>query len=192
MDFGYDKNVFNIGDQFMFGPSILVNPVTDYKVRKRELYLPEAGGWYEFKTGKYLKGGQTIEAEAPYTDIPVYVKAGAIIPCGPEIQFTTEKTADPIRLFVYTGSDGIFTLYEDENVNYNYEKGKFSTIEFDYNEKEKTLTINDRHGEFDGMLNSRTFEIKWITKNNPSAMELNSKPDEVIKYEGKKIFVKMN
>lgn len=192
MDFGYDKNVLNIGDQFMFGPSILVNPVTDYKVRSRKLYLPEDSGWYELKTGKYFEGGQTIEADAPYTDIPVYVKAGAIIPCGPEIQFTSEKTADPIRLFVYTGSDGKFTLYEDENINYNYEKGKFSTIEFDYNEKEKTLTINERHGEFDGMLNSRTFEIKWITKNNHSAMEFNSKPDNVIEYEGKKISVKMN
>ncbi len=192
MDFGNDKNVLNIGDQFMFGPAILVNPITDYKVRSRKLYLPEGSGWYELKTGNYFKGGQIIEAEAPYTDIPVYIKAGAIIPCGPEIQYTTEKPADPIRLFVYTGSDGNFTLYEDENINYNYEKGKFSTIEFDYNEDEKTLTISDRQGEFEGMLNSRTFEIKWISKNNPSAMDFDSKADKVVKYEGKKISVKMN
>jgi alpha-D-xyloside xylohydrolase len=192
LDFGNDKNVLNIGNQFMFGPSILINPVTDYKARERKLYLPAGTNWYELKTGKYLDGGQTITADAPYTDIPIYVKEGSIIPTGPEIQYAMEKPADPIYLFVYTGSDGSFTLYEDENINYNYEKGKFSTIDFQYNEKEQSLTIGERKGEFDGMLNSRTFEIKWISKNKPSGLDFNVNADKVIKYDGKQQKISMD
>jgi alpha-D-xyloside xylohydrolase len=128
MDFGQDKKVLTIGDQYMFGPALLVNPVTEYKVRTRKVYLPAGSGWYDLKSGQYHKGRQAIQADAPYTDIPLFVKAGSILPCGPEIQHTEEKPADPIRLFVYTGGDGSFTLYEDENVNYNYEQGKFAII----------------------------------------------------------------
>jgi len=191
IDFGNDKNVLDINDQFMFGPAFLVNPVTEYKARTRLLYLPAGSGWYELQNGTYFKGGQTIEASSPYTDIPVYVKAGSIIPCGPEIQYTTEKPADPIRLFVYTGMDGSFTLYEDENVNYNYERGKFSTIPLSYNEKEHTLTIGKRYGEYPGMLGTRTFEIKWIGNSNPSGLDFQSKPDAIVIYDGNKQSVGM-
>ena len=184
MDFGYDKKVLDINDQFMFGPAFLVNPVTEYKARTRSLYLPAGSEWYDLRNGNYLKGGRTVEANAPYTDIPVYVKAGSIIPCGPEIQYTTEKPADPIRLFVYTGNDGSFTLYEDENINYNYEKDKFSMIPLSYNEKEHTLNIGKRHGEYPGMLGTRTFEIKWISRNKPSGLDFQSKPDAIVLYDG--------
>jgi len=184
MDFGYDKKVYNIGDQFMFGPSLLINPVTEYKARKRNIYLPEGSGWYEFKSGKYYEGGQTIEADAPYTDIPVFVKAGSIIPAGPEIQYTGEKPADPVRLFVYTGSNGSFTLYEDENINYNYEKGLFTLIPFSYNEKNKELTIGIRQGKFPGMPEKRTFEIKWISKEKPVPMDFSAAPDITLVYNG--------
>jgi alpha-D-xyloside xylohydrolase len=175
----------------MFGPAFLVNPVTEYKARTRSLYLPAGSEWYDLRNGKYLKGGQTIEANAPYADIPVYIKAGSIIPCGPEIQYTTEKPADPIRLFVYTGSDGSFTLYEDENVNYNYEKGEFSTIPLSYNEKEHTLSIGKRLGEYPGMLGTRTLEIKWITRNKPSGLDFQAKPDAIISYNGNEQSIKM-
>lgn len=189
MDFGNDENVYNIGDQFMFGPSILVNPVYEYKSRTRELYLPAGTGWYDFNSGKYYEGGETIEADAPYSDIPLFVKAGSIIPVGPEIQYTTEKSADPIRLYVYTGSDGTFDLYEDENITYDYEKGEFTFIPIIYNEENKQLTIGKREGGFPGMLDSRTFDVVWIIKDNPSAFDLNTKPDEVITYDGNELSI---
>ena len=191
MDFSSDKNVLNIGDQFMFGPALLINPVTEYKARAREVYLPSGTGWFDLKSGKYFKGGQTIRADAPYTDIPIFVKEGSIIPCGPEIQFASQKSADPIRLFIYTGSDGSFTLYEDEDTNYNYEKGKFALIPFKYNEKNHTLTIGKQQGEFDGMLKSRTFEIIWMNKSKTAGMDFTSKPDVIIKYDGSEHSVKM-
>jgi alpha-D-xyloside xylohydrolase len=175
----------------MFGPAFLVNPVTEYKARTRSLYLPAGTGWYDLRTGKYLNGGQIIQADAPYTEMPVYIKSGSIIPCGPEIQYTTEKPADPIRLFVYTGNDGSFTLYEDENVNYNYEKGKFSTIAMSYNEKKKELTIEKREGTFVGMLSQRTFEIVRITSQKPSGLEFQSKPDAIITYDGTRQSIQM-
>jgi alpha-D-xyloside xylohydrolase len=192
MDFGNDDNVLSIGDQFMFGPSFLINPVTDYKSRERKVYLPNHTGWYELNSGKYYSGGQTITAEAPYEDIPVFIKEGSIIPSGPEIQYTTEKLSDPIRLNIYTGHDATFTLYEDENTNNNYEKGLFSTITFNYNENTKTLTISERKGEFPGMLNTRTFEVKWFTKNLPTGFDLVIDPDSVIEYKGEKLTIKNN
>jgi alpha-D-xyloside xylohydrolase len=191
MDFGYDSNVLNINDQFMFGPALLVNPITDYKSRLRTVYLPSGSGWYEFKTGRYLDGGQRITAIAPYTEIPLYVKAGSIIPCGPEIQYTTEKPADPIRIFVYTGSSGSFNLYEDENTNYNYEKGKCSTIPLSYNEKNKELTIGKRQGSFAGMLTTRTFEIVFISSQKPTGLDFQSKPDAIVAYDGSRQTIMM-
>ena len=191
MDFNNDPNVFNIGDQYMFGPSMLINPVTEYKARSRKVYLPSGTGWFDFKSGKYLKGGQTIEADAPYTDIPIFVKEGSIIPCGPEIQYASEKPADPIRLFVYTGNDASFTLYEDEDINYNYEYGKFSLIPINYSEKNHELTFGKRQGEFKGMLENRTFEIIWISKEKPAAFEFESKAGATIKYDGYKVSVKI-
>lgn len=191
MDFGYDKNVLNIGDQFMFGPSLLINPVTEYKARTRKVYLPKDCGWYELKSGKYFEGGQTIIAVAPYTDIPIFIKEGSIIPFGPEIQYTDEKPADPIRLYVYTGRDASFTLYEDENVNYNYEKGIYSTIEFQYNEKEKTLIIEKRKGKFPEMLKTRTFEIVWISKEKSEGINFEKEPDVKILYSGKRKVIRM-
>lgn len=192
MDFGNDKNVYNIGDQFMFGPSILVNPVYEYKSRARELYLPNGTGWYDLHSGKYYKGGQTIEADAPYSDIPLFVREGSIIPFGPEIQYTTEKQAEPIRLYVYTGSDGVFDLYEDENVNYNYENGKYAFIPISYNEENKQLTIGERKGSFPGMLTSRTFEIIWVNKSKNISLNFVSEPADVIKYNGEELTVTMD
>jgi alpha-D-xyloside xylohydrolase len=184
MDFGTDKAVRNIGDQFMFGPSLLVNPVTECKARARLLYLPAGTGWYDMKSGMYYHGGQTIMAAAPYTDIPVFVRAGSILPCGPDIQYVDEKPADPIRLLVYTGGDGSFVLYEDEGTTYDYERGSFSTIPFIYNDKEKTLTIGEREGSFPGMLINRTFEVLWVGEAKQTALDFASKPDAIIKYDG--------
>jgi alpha-D-xyloside xylohydrolase len=190
-DFPADKTAWAVEDQFMFGPALMINPIYEYKARTRKVYLPANTGWYNFHTGKYFEGGQTIEADAPYSDIPVFVKEGSIIPCGPEIQYASEKPADPIRLFVYTGKDAAFTLYEDENINYNYEQGKYSEINLKYTEANKTLTIEKRFGEFPGMLEKRTFEIIWIKKDKPSGLDFTSKPDLVITYDGNPQSIKM-
>ena len=192
MDFNTDKKVLNIADQFMFGPAILVNPVTEYKKRSRELYLPNINGWYNFYTSEFLKGGQTITAEAAYEQLPLYVKEGSILPCGPNIEYTSQKSSEPFTIYVYTGKDASFKLYEDENTNYNYEKGKFSNIEFNYNETSKTLTIGDRTGSFDGMQKNRTFNIVFIGKTKNATFNLisNANDGKKVKYNGNKIEVK--
>jgi len=191
MDFGQDPKVLNIDNQFMFGPSLLVNPVTEYKARSRPVYLPSGSEWYNLKTGEYFKGGKIITAAAPYSDIPLFVKSGSIIPFGPEIQYTDEKPADPIRLMVYTGQDAEFQLYEDENVNNHYEKGIFSIINFQYDERTGTLTLGSRTGAFPGMLETRTFEIVWVTPKNKKGLNLEGEPDEVVKYNGNAVVIRM-
>ncbi|MBN1567647.1 MAG: DUF5110 domain-containing protein [Acidobacteria bacterium] len=190
MDFGNDANVRDIGDQFMFGPSLLINPVTEYKSRSRAVYLPAGTGWYDLKSGKRNSGGQSVKAAADYADIPIFVKEGSIIPFGPAIQHTAEKPADPIRLIVYTGRDGEFFLYEDEGINYNYEKGAFSMIPLKYHESDKTLTIGTRQGQFTGMPQMRTFDIVWVTKNNPIRLNLDNAPAQTVQYDGASLVVK--
>ena len=190
MDFPSDKNVLDIANQYMFGPSLLVSPVTKYKATSREVYLPAGQGWYDFYRGQYQDGGKTITASAPYERIPVFVKEGSILPAGPELQFALEKQADPITLYVFSGSNASFTLYEDEGVNNNYEKGAYATIEFKYSEANKTLTISKRTGSFNGMLQKRKFETVFISKNKPAGVGMKSKADKVIEYSGDEISVK--
>ncbi len=165
MDFMADANVTNIGDTYMFGPAFLVAPVYEYGAREREVYFPECEGWYDFYTNKFQPGGVTVEVDAPYERMPLYVRAGSIVPCGPEIQWSDEKPAEVIDVYVYQGADGEFTLYEDENVNYNYEKGMCSMIKFSYNDRMKLLSIGDRQGEFPGMLENRTFNVIPVSEN---------------------------
>ncbi|MFL5748059.1 MAG: TIM-barrel domain-containing protein [Niastella sp.] len=191
MDFAKDTAVANTGDQFMFGPSLLINPVYNYKQRNRELYLPICAGWYDLYSGRYYAGGQKMVAEAPYERMPVFVKAGSIIPFGPALQYTAEKPADTITLNVYTGADASFNLYEDEGTNYNYEKGAFSTIAIKYNETTKTVTIGDRKGSFNGMLQKRTFQINLITSKEPKELDFDVKGNKEVLYEGKKLVIKL-
>jgi alpha-D-xyloside xylohydrolase len=190
MDFPNDANVKNIGDQFMFGPAILVNPVYNYKDRKRTLYLPAGQGWYNLYSGKYESGGKNITVDAAFDTIPLFVKEGSVVPFGPELQYTSEKPADTITLYVYAGKDASFTLYEDENLNYNYEKGSFSNIPITYNEAKKQLTIGARKGSFPGMLASRTFKIVWISKTQAKPLDFDAKGDAIIKYNGEAIIVR--
>jgi alpha-D-xyloside xylohydrolase len=184
MDFGHDRTVFGIGDQFMFGPSLLINPVTEYKARTRIVYLPTGVSWYDLKSGKRYIGGRSVKADAPYSDIPIFVREGAIIPCGPEIEYAMQKPVDPVRIFVFTGADGAFTLYEDGEETYDYEKGMFSTIQLSYDEKARVLTIGKREGEFPGMPHSRTFEIVWLGKHRSSGLDFQRKPDASVIYDG--------
>ncbi len=190
MVFSNDKQVENISDQYMFGPSIMVNPVYKYGDRSREVYFPNGCGWYDFYTGQYWKGGEKLQVDAPYEKIPLFVKEGAILPFGPEIQYSDEKPANNIQLYVYGGRDGSFTLYEDENVNYNYEKGAYSKIEFKYDDKGRTLTIDKRIGAFPGMLKERTFNIIYIDRNHPKGYSPDSKGSPV-EYNGERIEIKL-
>lgn len=185
MDFGSDKKVENIGDQFMFGPAFMVNPVYKYGARNRDVYFPENSNWYDYYTGKYITGGQQLNVDAPYDKIPLYIREGAIVPVGPELQYTSEKPADNMVLYVYQGKDGDFTLYEDEGVNYNYEKGQFARIPFHYNDAAGTLTIEAREGAFNGMLKNRSFTIVTVSKNNPQAFKFDAK-GKTVKYDGTK------
>ena len=190
MDFANDPAVRSIDDQFMFGPDIMVCPVTQYKARTREVYLPKDSGWIEFKSGAYYEGGQTISVAAPYEEIPLFVREGSILPVGPAVQYVGEKPADPIRLYVYTGADGSFTLYEDEGLNYNYENGAFCRISFHYNEAAKTLTMGPREGEFKGMLKERTFEIVWISPERSDIPHFDDPADGRVHYLGNEIKIK--
>ena len=159
MDYREDVRAQNIGDEFLFGPSILVAPVTEPDATTRHLYLPK-GRWYDFWTGTVVEGGKAIDAAAPIDRIPLYVKSGAIIPMGPDVEYATEKQADPIELKIFKGADASFSLYEDENDSYNYEKGVRATIPMKWDEAAQTLTIGDRVGTFPGMLTTRTFRIE--------------------------------
>ncbi|WP_321518301.1 TIM-barrel domain-containing protein [uncultured Bacteroides sp.] len=190
MDFEKDTKVNNIGDQYMFGPSLMVCPVYQYGARTREVYFPETTGWYDFYTGKYVRGGQTLKVDAPYEKMPLYAHEGAIIPYGPNIQYTSEKPADHITLYIYGGQNGSFTLYEDEGDNYNYEKGKYATIEFSYDEVSKSLTIGDRKGEFKGMPKERSFNVVYVNKSTPKPFDLKIK-GKAVKYNGLKQVIKL-
>jgi alpha-D-xyloside xylohydrolase len=188
MDFPGDTAVRNIGDQYLLGPALLINPVYKYKATNRELYLPSPSNWYDLYTGKWIAGGQRIRAAAPYGRIPVYVREGSVIPVGPEMQYTSEKAADPITLYVYTGGNADFTLYEDEGTNYGYEKGLYSIIRFSYNEQKKQLTIGERERSFPGMLQSRHFKVIWISKEKPAGIDQPATAITVM-YSGKSITV---
>ncbi len=189
MDFRTDERAENIGDQFMFGPAFLVSPVTEPAASMRQLYLPNAK-WYDFWGGTSSQGGKMIEAAAPLERIPLYIRAGSILPLGPEMEWSTEKPADPIELRIYRGADGDFTLYEDENDNYNYEKGVYATIPLHWDDSNGTLTIGDRKGEFPGMLQNRTFRVVIVRENHGVGVGPSDEPDKIVQYSGTKLEVK--
>ncbi len=191
MDFAADSKVLNIGNQWMFGPALMACPVGYYKARQRDVYFPKQCGWYDLYTGKHIQGGQTVSVDAPYERMPVFVREGAIIPFGPTMEWSDQKPAELINLYVYAGADGKFQLYEDEGTNYNYEKGKYATIDITYNDKQHSVTIGDRKGQFSGMLQDRRFNVVLITPSQSRTLDLNQPQGKMVKYSGKKIIVKL-
>ena len=189
MDFRTDTRAQNIGDQFLFGPSILVSPVTEPAAVTRHLYLPQAQ-WFDFWTGKTLEGGNAIDAPAPLERIPLYVRAGSIVPMGPDVEYAAEKPADPIELRVYRGASGSFALYEDENDNYDYEKGVHALIPLQWDQAAGTLTIGDRQGGFPGMLASRTFRVVFVGEGHGTGIGAAAQPDKLVEYSGHAVTVK--
>lgn len=187
MDFQTDTNVYEIGNQFLFGPALMVCPVTQAGATNRSVYLPAGANWTDFWTGKTYSGGQTIDAAAPIETEPLFVRAGSIIPYGPVVQYAMQKPDDPIELRVYRGENGHFTLYEDEGDNYDYEKGEYATIPVSWNETAHTLEIGKRSGHFPGMLKDRTFHIVWVSAEHGSGIASTEKPDIVVHYNGKAV-----
>jgi len=188
MDFRTDERAANIGDQFMYGPAFLVNPVTDPRSMTRRMYLPKAK-WYDFWSGASQEGGMIVDAPSPIDQMPLYVRSGSIVPFGPEKEWSTQKQEDPIEVRIYPGADGKFSLYEDENDNYNYEKGGYATIPFHWNDSAKTLTIGDRNGQFPGMLQTRTFRIVMVGNNHGIGIGATTNPDKVVQYSGKQVVI---
>jgi len=188
MDFRTDVQAANIGDQFMFGPAFLVSPVTDPGMKTRRLYLP-VGKWYDFWSGMPIDGPRSLEAAAPLDKVPLEIRAGSILPLGPAMEWSTEKVEDPMEVRVYPGADGAFTLYEDENDTYNYERGAHATILFRWDDGRKTLTIGSREGEFPGMLRNRTFRIVLVRENHGTGSSPEDKPERVVQYSGNQISI---
>jgi alpha-D-xyloside xylohydrolase len=188
MDFRDDVRALNIGDQYMYGPAFLVSPVTEPAATTRRLYLPHAR-WYDFWSGASVDGGNMIDAAAPLDRMPLYIRAGSILPMGPELEWSTQKPVDPMEIRVYRGADGDFTIYEDENDTYNYEKGAYATIPLHWDDAKLSLTIGERHGQFPGMLLSRTFRVTFVGENHGVGVDTTENADKVVTYAGKEMTV---
>ncbi len=202
-DFRHDPNTYDIKDQFMFGPAFLVCPVTTpmyYAAgstpladvdKTRPVYLPASSDWYDFWTGEQRASGQTIMAQAPLETMPLYVRAGSIIPIGPDIQFTGDQLHAPIELWVYPGQDGVFTLYDDEGDNYNYEQGLFATIRMTWHDATRQLTLGERQGSYAGMAVGRVFRV-IIAGHRPFDPQLaQTAPAREVRYDGRNIVVEL-
>ncbi|MBR3387373.1 MAG: DUF5110 domain-containing protein [Bacteroidales bacterium] len=198
MDFPDDPEVRDISDQWMFGPALMPCPVYEYKARWREIYFPRCAGWYNFYEGYFIDPNKRPVAEGDgwamalvtYDRIPLFVRAGSIIPFGPAMQWSDEKPADDILLAVYAGADAFFNLYEDENVNYNYEKGFYANIPITWDDASRTLTIGERKGSFEGMLQNRRFRVVVVDKDHPWAYDPDA-PGVPVAYDGKSVSVKL-
>ena len=207
MDFAHDSRAIRLNDEYLFGRSLLVKPVTDplytWKDGKKQghliypdprqgaapvsVYLPQGCDWYDFFTGERVKGGQTLQRPCSIDEMPVYVRAGSIVPFGPFVQYSDEKLWDDLEIRIYPGADGTFTLYEDEGDNYNYERGQFSEITFTWNDADRTLTIGSRQGKFKGMLQQRRFNIVIGAKGDA----VPAKFDKTVEYNGQEVTIKL-
>jgi alpha-D-xyloside xylohydrolase len=188
MDFAADVSVLNIGDQYMFGPAILVAPVLHAGAMGRSVYLPADTRWHDFWTGRQYVGGQTIDVPAAVESMPLLIRAGSILPLAPVRQYAA-GSADPLEVRVYSGADGSFTLYEDENDNYNYERGVYATFTFTWNDEKRILAIGRRKGTFPGMLRRRELHLVLVRPGRGVGGEP-SATDHVVCYTGEPIEVR--
>lgn len=188
MDFTSDLQTRGLKDQYMFGPALMAAPVCEYGARSREVCFPAGETWYDFYTG--LHAGADSEVDAPYERMPLFVRGGSILPLGPDVQSTAEVSDKPLTVFVYAGRDGAFTLYEDEGTNYDYERGLYSKIRFEYSDTDSRLTIRAREGEYPGMLRERRFNVVKVDGKRPAPAEYGAK-GKPVKYKGKEIHFKL-
>lgn len=196
MDWRNDPLTWNIGDQFMFGPALLVNPVTEAKATERRIYLPKDALkdtlWYDFWTGQTIQGGTYIQAAAPLNRIPLYVRAGSILPLGPEEQYAGEKVDGPIELRIYPGANGSFNLYQDEGDTYNYEKGQHAVIPITWSDADHTLTFGPRIGSYPGMPQEMTFHIVRARPGHGIGGRVETEFDHTVVYRGSEARIKMD
>ncbi len=202
-DFRQDQKVYDIKEQYMFGPAFMVNPVTKpmhYESNSRKLedveetrlvYLPEGTLWYDFWTGSRYEGGQSIIAAAGLETMPLYIRGGSIVPMGPVIQHTGEKPDVPVELRLYPGADGEFTLYEDEGDNYNYEKGAFSCIHMKWKDSAKELVFGERVGSFPGMDEKKTFRVILVSEGSGTGLEEAEQANRIVEYTGKEVTISL-
>ena len=192
MDFPNDEKVLDLNDQYMFGHSFLVAPVlksmyTEDKKENfqqdgyRQVYLPKGTEWFDYWTGERFSGGQTIDKKAPIDILPLYVKAGSIVPVGPKVDYAEQKDWSNLKINIYPGADAEFTLYEDENDNYNYEKGAYSEIKFVWDNNKQQLTIEKRQGKFEGMIKNRSFQLhKETAETTKTTKKITYKGDKMV------------
>lgn len=185
MDFGADRRVRSVGDQFLLGPSLMACPVYEYKARTRSVYLPSPCGWYDFYTGRHFTGGQTIEADAPYERMPLFVPEGSILVTGSPMQYSNELPADTLTLHLYRGADASFTLYEDDGLTYAYERGESLRIPLTYSERTGILRIGKQEGTYPGAPARRTFHIVVTSPTDPTSRLM-----QTVEYRGKEVKVK--
>jgi alpha-D-xyloside xylohydrolase len=188
MDFPKDERVKDIKDQYLFGRQLMVAPVTAYGARSRKVYLPQGAAWYDFYSGALYQGGATVELKAPVTRIPLLVKAGAILPLGPITQYVDEMPGAPLTLYVYTGADGQFSLYEDDGLSNGYQRGEFSRIPLSYNDKSGVVTVGARLGQYKGMPVQRQFKIRFIKPGSSSSDSFDD-VDKTVAYDGKAVTI---
>jgi alpha-D-xyloside xylohydrolase len=190
MDFPGDPRVRELGDQYLFGPAFLVAPVTAYRARSREVYLPAGARWYDFYTGRAHDGGRAITADAPLARMPLYVRAGAIVPVGPAVEYADQQLDGPITILVYRGADGAFDLYEDDGETYAHRRGAFTRIPIGSDDASGTVTIGAREGGYPGMARQRTFHVRWIAGPSADAADFDAPPDRTVRYSGAAVTVK--
>jgi alpha-D-xyloside xylohydrolase len=190
MDFRQDKDALNIPDQYMFGPGIMVAPVVAQGADQRSVYLPGKTDWYDFHTGKRMNGGMRIAAEAKIDTLPLYVRAGSILPMGPVVQYAEEQTGKPLEIRIYRGANGTFALYDDAGDGYGYEKGQHAVIHFDWNDSAKTLSIGPVAGKYPNMPASRTFNLVFVDETNGAGASEAKKPHRLVTYTGQAVSIK--
>lgn len=184
MDFAGDTTATGQRFEYMFGQSFLIAPVVSPGISEQPVYLPKDVAWYDFRTGQRFNGGQTIKISAPIDQIPLFVKAGSIIPMAKTVQYTSEYSSDTLEIRVYTGADAQFNLYADEGDNYNYENGMYALIPFEWNEEKQTLTIGRRQGDYSGSTDGFVLNVVWV-----GAHGVRSNSGRAL-YKGDKIIVK--
>lgn len=189
MDFGQDRAALDIPDQYMFGPGMMVAPVVTQGAVTRSVYLPGAGDWYDFHTGKRIGGGMRIAAEARIDTLPLYVRAGAILPMGPVVQHAEAQTGQPLEIRVYRGASGSFALYDDAGDGYAYERGQRALIRFDWDEPTQALSIAAVEGGYPAMPAARTFKLVFVGEGHGAGAAETATPDRVVAYTGRALRV---
>ena len=189
MDFRSDPATLEIGDQFMFGPALLVSPVLNQGATQRSLYLPAGARWYDFWTGRHDEGGATVTVDAPLDRIPLAVRAGSILPLGPVIEYAGQAS-DPIELRVYPGANADFTLYEDEGDSYRYQNGAHATIPIHWDDASRTLTLGARQGSYPGMSQDHSFNVVIVAAGHGVGPDVTAAPDKAIHYTGSRVETK--